>query len=322
MRIERRQALQLRSELLRAIRDYFYGQGLLEVATATLREYGASEPHLVNLEAKERGRHYYLQTSPEYAMKCLLAEFKESIFQICPAYRGGEVGARHRLEFQMLEWYRCGFDLFPLMKDLVDLLHAIGVALGNSRHAKKAALDFTALDPIRVSYRQLFENALGINPHRATIDMLVDMVNEHGISHLDECSGVEDYLDALHSTVVEPRLSEPTLVYDFPACQAALAEIEENEEGDVVARRFEFYAAGLEIANAYQELTDRGELERRFEDNNVKRQQKGLPVMAADERLLEAMDDMPKSAGIALGIDRLLMLLLGTDSIDQAICSP
>jgi len=317
------QAVRLRSEVLRAVRQYFYREGLIEVSTRTLREFGASEPHLANLIVRDSGEEFFLQTSPEYAMKCLLAELGESIFQICPAFRGGEEGARHSVEFQMLEWYRLGFDLPELMRDLVRLLGSVNRSLETEEVAGRMSLfDFSATTFTRVSYGKLFEEAFNINPHCASIDALSEIAKRLGLSHLDETSDMEDYLDALFSTVIEPGLGTPTLVFDYPESQAALAEMGVSEEGHSVSKRFEFYVAGIEIANAYQELTDRNELIERFAKYNLKRKRRGLRRVPPDEKLLSAMYGMPKSAGIALGIDRLLMVLMGMDSIDQAIVSP
>ena len=301
--------LQLRSDLLKAIRAYFYAEGLLEVTTKTLRPYGASDPHLLNIEAGGG----FLQTSPEYAMKCLLATYRQNIFQICPAYRGEESGVRHRTEFQMLEWYRCGFGLEALMDDLVSLLKFVG---GELVDHQLRSLDEN-LTVARISYRELFQDSIGLNPHRATIKELAKVASANDIHHLDSSSEMEDYLDSLYSVVIEPGIMEPTIVYDYPACQAALSTIKTDQHGDSVADRFEFYVSGMELANAYFELTDKHELIERFKNNNVKRTKKGLPQILSDEDLFYAMETMPESSGIALGVDRLLMVITGADSIDQ-----
>tara|TARA_B110000967_G_scaffold209882_1_gene268292 strand:+ start:4385 stop:5224 length:840 start_codon:yes stop_codon:yes gene_type:complete len=276
------------------------------VTTATLRLAGSSETHLENIQV---GRQGYLQTSPEYAMKCLLAEHRRSIFQICPAYRGGEIGRRHRVEFQMLEWYRCGHTLHELMDDLQAMLRHVSHQMGNY-----------GIQPIshavdRYSYRQLFEKYLKVNPHLVAVEGLAGLVAPGVTAHLDEHSTLGDHLDAVFSDAIEPQLLAPTIVYDFPACQAALAETKRTSVGDLVSDRFELYVGGVEIANAYQELCDEQELTRRFAVNNQQRQATGKPIIADDMELLAVIDDLPRCAGVALGIDRLTMALRGLEDI-------
>jgi lysyl-tRNA synthetase class 2 len=291
---------------LRSIRDFFHSEEVLEVTTPTLRLSGSSEIHLENIQV---GRQGYLQTSPEYAMKCLVAEHRLSIFQICPAYRGGEIGRRHRVEFQMLEWYRCEHSLPDLMDDLQAMLKHVSEQMGEFN-----------IEPItrivdRYSYRELFEKHLKVNPHSVEVEGLAGLVASKITTHLDERATLGDYLDAVFSDAIEPQLLAPTIVYDFPACQAALAETKQLVTGDVVSDRFEFYVGGVEIANAYQELGDGQELTRRFAANNEQRQLSGKPIIEDDIELLAVIDDLPRCAGIALGIDRLTMALRGLEDI-------
>ena len=256
----------------------------------------------------------YLQTSPEYAMKILLADYREDIYQICPAFRGGESGNRHLTEFQMLEWYRCGLSLVGLMDDLESLVNGV-------------IADLTAGFPLalptgsfrRVTYRELFEQSFGLNPHDAPRESLVQVASRAGLDHIASDASVADCLDALFSTVIEPDLAAPTLVFDYPAFQSALAEVGEGEQGDRVSRRFELFAGGLELANAYQELTDAEELRARFDENNRQRALTGKPGVPADEALIEATSRMPACSGIALGMDRLAMVLLGEREISAVI---
>jgi len=292
--------------LLRSIRDYFYSEKVLEVTTATLRLTGASETHLENIEVGQQG---YLQTSPEYAMKCLIAEHRLSIFQICPAYRGGEIGRRHRVEFQMLEWYRCDYSLYELMDDLQTFL----------KHVSEQMTEYS-IQPIgrtvdRYSYREIFEKYLQVNPHSLEFEELAELVAPGITAHLNERSTLGDYLDAVFTDAIEPQLLAPTIVYDFPACQAALAETKRLSTGDLVSDRFELYVGGVEIANAYQELRDGQELTRRFAKNNKQRQLNSKPIIEDDMELLAVIDDLPKCAGLALGIDRLTMVLRGIEDI-------
>jgi len=295
--------------LLRSIRDYFYSQKVLEVTTATLRLTGSSETHLENIEVGQQG---YLQTSPEHAMKCLVAEHRLSIFQICPAYRGGEIGRRHRVEFQMLEWYRCDHSLHDLMDDLQAML----------KYVSEQMMEYS-IQPIgravdRYSYRELFEKHLQVNPHSLEVEGLKALVASEITAHLNERSTLGDYLDAVFSAVIEPQLLAPTIVYDFPACQAALAETKRLSTGDLVSDRFELYVGGIEIANAYQELCDGQELTRRFAKNNKQRQLNSKPITEDDMELLAVIDDLPRCAGVALGIDRLTMVLRGLEDIAGA----
>ena len=301
-----RSSLEFRSRLLRSIRDYFYSEEVLEVTTSTLRLTGSSETHLENIEVVQQG---YLQTSPEYAMKCLVAEHRLSIFQICPAYRGGEIGRRHRVEFQMLEWYRCDHSLYELMDDLQAML----------KHVSEQMADYS-IQPIggivdRYSYRELFEKHLQVNPHSMEVEGLAALVAPGITAHLDKRSTLGDYLDAVFSDAIEPQLLAPTIVYDFPACQAALAETKRLSTGELVSDRFELYVGGVEIANAYQELCDGQELTRRFAKNNKQRQLNCKPIIEDDMELLAVIDDLPRCAGVALGIDRLTMVLRGIDDI-------
>ena len=293
---------------MRSIRDYFYSEEVLEVTTATLRLTGSSETHLENIEVVQQG---YLQTSPEYAMKCLVAEHRLSIFQICPAYRGGEIGRRHRVEFQMLEWYRCDHSLCELMDDLQAML----------KHVSEQMADYSiqsigrTVD--RYSYRELFEKHLQVNPHFSAFEELASLVAPEITAHLNERSTMGDYLDAVFTNAIEPQLLAPTIVYDFPACQAALAETKRLSTGDLVSDRFELYVGGVEIANAYQELCDGQELTRRFAKNNKQRQLNSKPIIKDDMELLAVIDDLPRCAGMALGIDRLTMVLRGIEDIAE-----
>ena len=276
------------------------------MTTATLRLTGSSETHLENIQV---GRQGYLQTSPEHAMKCLLAEHRLSIFQICPAYRGGEIGRRHRTEFQMLEWYRCGHTLAELMDDLQAMLKYVG------KQMEKYSIQPISQISDRYSYRELFEKHFKVNPHSLGIEGLAALVAPEITAHLDEHSTLGDYLDTVFSDAIEPQLLAPTIVYDFPACQAALAETKQLSRGDLVSDRFELYVGGVEIANAYQELCDGKELSRRFAANNQQRQLTGKPIIEDDMELLAVIDDLPRCAGMALGIDRLTMALRGLDDI-------
>lgn len=297
-------AIGQRAALLAAIRSYFAANDVVEVVTRTLRPYSVTDPHLNSLAVEGEG---YLQTSPEYAMKILLAAHGASMYQICPAFRGEERGARHQVEFQMLEWYRVGFSLSELMDDLLQLLMVAGAALDSAN----------VLAPVsKVSYRSLFEAKYRVNPHQAGLNELHELCVENGYYRPGDRVDKADCLDMLFSAI-DRDLASPTIVYDYPVCQAALAETGRNTEGDVVCFRFELFAAGLEIANAYKELNNAGELRTRFAKNNERRKALSLPVMSLDEEFLSVVDRVPDCAGIALGIDRLLMALTGAQNISD-----
>lgn len=293
--------LERRAAVLAAIRSYFASEGVIEVTTPVLRPDTVTDPHLKSIEVPGYG---YLQTSPEYAMKILLAEFQCSMYQVCPAFRAGEVGNRHRQEFQMLEWYRCGFALENLMDDVARLIAATGDAVG-----------LALKPPVRLSYRSLFEKNYSVNPHKADRASLLALCHEQGASHIDASSTDADCLDTLFSGI-EPSLEGTMIVHGFPACQAALAVVRVNDEGDEVCERFEVYVDGIELANAYLELNDSKALRARFIDNNRQRARLRLPEIPLDEAFLDVADKVPPCAGIALGIDRLLMVLSGADNIE------
>ncbi len=304
--------LKARARLLGHVRRFFDERKVLEVTTPVLGAYGASDLHLANLEVALPGTTSdakgYLQTSPEYAMKRLLAAGAGSIYQICPAFRGGESGRRHRPEFTMLEWYRPGFSLAELIGEVDALIRGL----------------FPDLPPLgQVTYRALFEQATGVNPHRADLVQLRGAVARFGlddgyIEQHDDPGCLGDYLDLLFSSLVEPGL-EYVAVLDFPACQAALARCGTDEDGEPVARRFEIYVAGMELANGYDELRNADILRQRFNENNQMRRARGLEPIDPDEALLEVLTRMPACCGVAVGFDRLVMVVEGLDEIDQVI---
>ena len=295
-----------RATLLRDVRDFFAVKNVLEVTTPTLGSMGVSDVHIENITVSLPFRTGYLQTSPEYAMKRLLAGGSGAIYQIAPAYRGGESGRRHSIEFTMLEWYRPGLSLPALIAEVQQLLFESADAMPQC-HV--------------VSYRQLFEEHCGLNPHQASVATLSQLVRDRGINadHLsDEQSNAAGYLDLLFSVLVEPKL-DAVVVTEFPACQAALAKTSVDAAGDLVALRFEFFLEGLELANGYDELSDEAEIRRRFASNNKIRQQTGSEVIPTDERVIIAMSKMPQCVGVALGLDRLLMRIVGEQDISKVI---
>lgn len=250
----------------------------------------------------------YLQTSPEYAMKRLLCAGSGPIFQICKAYRNEEAGRNHNPEFTMLEWYRPGFDHFQLMAEMDELLTLV--------------LDCPSAD--KITYQHAFEQHLGFDPLDISLSELKALAGKHGYGDiaLDEHNG-DNLLNLLFSQHVESKIAQdrPCFVYDFPASQAALARVSPADLR--VAERFELYFKGFELANGFHELSDAGEQRRRFEQDNRKRETAELPVIAIDENLLAALESgLPDCAGVALGIDRLLMLALQKQDIAEVMAFP
>lgn len=306
-------ALRERAQLNRLIRDFFQRRGVLEVETPLLSRGIGTDPHLAPIIARYgacfgEGAERYLQTSPEFAMKRLLAAGSGPIYQLCKAFRDGESGPRHNPEFTMLEWYRPGFGLEELMDEVEALV--------------RAALELKDVVVERLSYAELFERELGFDPHAATLEFLQPLVRER----VDAALELEDRdacLDLLYSHLIEPKLISPVFIYDYPASQAALAKTAIDAEGRRVAKRFELVMGGLELANGYDELADAAEQAQRFEQDRQKRQRLGLPLLPADLRFLAALEaGMPACAGVALGVDRLLMLRLGASTIDAVLAFP
>ncbi len=308
--------IRLRAALLAKTRQFFAVRDVLEVETPLLSAATVSDPHLQSFSTQYNGpglaaeTPLYLQTSPEVAMKRLLAADCGSIYQICKAFRDGESGGYHNPEFTMLEWYRVGFDHFALMDEVEALVQA---SLGLNDVFE------------RVSYRAIFKHYLDLDPHAASQEALWQCAVDAGIAGglVVDAIDRDGWLDLLMSHLIEPHLGHgtPLFVYDYPASQAALAQI---REGVVpLAERFELYVTGIELANGYHELCDVDELQRRFENDRHLRQARGASVPVSNNRLRAALEaGLPASAGVALGFDRLLMLVAGVRSIDEVLVFP
>jgi elongation factor P--(R)-beta-lysine ligase len=309
------EALKARAAMYQKIRQFFAERQVLEVETPVLSQAGVTDVHLASVQVQ---RHIhgklntqYLQTSPEFPMKRLLASGSGPIYQICKVFRDDEHGRKHNSEFTMLEWYRPGLDLKALMHETADLL------------ATCLAHRFGEIRPVVLSYKHAFQDRLEINPLQATLKQLKDTAHRVGLN-LDLGDDRLGYMDLLFSHFVEPSLGfdAPVFLTDFPPEMASLAKVKQDEEGELVAARFEVYIEGLELANAYDELLDAEVLASRFEGDNAERAQQGLPVMPTDQYLLAALPHMPECSGIALGIDRLLMVVMNQVKIDQVIAFP
>ena len=296
-----------RADLLRRVRSYFDDAGVLEVATPSLAPTTVTEPNIESLRVMTRGREWYLQTSPEYYMKRLLAAGYPDIWQASSCYRDGETGRRHLLEFTLVEWYRLGFDLDAVIGDTVALAGTMSPRL--SAHAA-----------VHLSYAGAFADALGIDAldtDARTVARALD-ADEGLCNSLGD--DVDAWLDLALATVVAPAFATDrlTVLHHYPASQAALARRAPDAPG--TAERFEVFYGDLELANGFVELTDAGEQRRRFEADRRKRHSAGLAVPAIDEALLDALaSGLPPCAGVALGLDRVLMVDQGLDDIRDVV---
>jgi len=291
-----------RARIYNQIRAFFSQRGCLEVDTPLLMPHTSTDLNIASIGVPHGGREYYLQTSPEYAMKRLLAAGAGSIFQICHAFREGEAGRRHNPEFSLLEWYRVGYDYRQLMREIELLI---------------TTLSLTQCDITRVRYRDLFRQSLGLDIDSVSIDQLrrccEQRVAGSDASELD----TDQCLDLLLAAAIVPGMRGYLFVYDYPVSQAALARLSADSTS---AERFELFHDGLELANGFSELTDAAEQRSRFERDNQARRERGLPELEIDERLLSALaSGLEDCAGAALGLDRLLMVLLGHDDIERVL---
>jgi lysyl-tRNA synthetase class 2 len=302
-----REAIAERAALLGKIRQFFHGRNVLEVETPLLCSAGITDPSIEPLIVEQGTSAHaprYLQTSPEYAMKRLLAAGSGCIYQIAKAFRDGEVGSRHNPEFTLLEWYRLGYDHHQLMAEVAELAcFCIG---------ERAWQKF--------SYRELFMRFLKLDPFTASIEQLSETAKAHIDLNFD--SDERDlWLDLLMSHLIEPQLLGFGLcfVYDYPASQAALSRVVQSDGVDV-GQRFELYLDGMELGNGYCELTNPDEQARRFSVDNEKRRRLGLAQRPVDTKLLAAMEHgLPECSGVAVGVDRLLMCLSGSTDITDVL---
>lgn len=295
------EALTTRAQLNHFIRDFFHMRQVMEVETPIISRACVSDASLKAVVAHCCHDRAFLQTSPEYPMKRLLAAGSGDIFQICKTFRDDELGSRHNPEFSMLEYYRLGFDLKTLMDEVAQLI-------GDYLHLQKRQ-DFT--------YQQALKAYAGIDVFTISDQDLRAKVTEFVGPDLllkrDEC------LDIVMSHVVEPNLPRDSLVfiYHYPASQAALAKIQLDDQSNEIAKRFELYVNGLELANGYHELTDINEQITRFDREQVKSDDGNLPQ---DQHFLQALEaGLPECAGVAIGLDRILMLKLKVDTISEVL---
>ncbi|EEP96802.1 lysyl-tRNA synthetase [Yersinia aldovae ATCC 35236] len=303
-----------RAAIMAEIRRFFADRGVLEVETPTMSQATVTDVHLVPFETRfvgpgaADGLTLYMMTSPEYHMKRLLAAGSGSIYQLGRSFRNEEAGRHHNPEFTMLEWYRPHYDMYRLMNEVDDLLQQI--------------LDCNSAETL--SYQQAFLRHLDIDPLSADKAQLREAAAKLDLSNIADTEEDRDTLLQLLFTVgVEPHIGreKPAFVYHFPASQASLAEI--STEDHRVAERFEVYFKGIELANGFHELTDADEQMKRFEQDNRIRAKRGLPQNPIDMNLIAALKQgLPDCSGVALGIDRLVMLALGAERLSDVIAFP
>jgi len=302
--------LKKRAALLRQVRAFFYARDILEVDTPALSSTGNTDPNIESFTTSYIGpgknKTLYLHTSPEFSMKRLLADNSGSIYQLCKVFRNGEFGRQHSPEFTMLEWYHLDYDHHQLMDEVALLLDEV--------------LEQT-MPIVKLTYQQAFTDYAGIDPLNINLVALKRCAEKHGLVDVIgmEDASTDDWCDLIMDQVVVPKLGQGRVfIYDYPASQAALSKISEDDPR--VAERFELFIDGVEIANGFHELTNAKEQRQRFENENIKRKRKGQSPLPIDENLLSALaTGLPDCAGVAVGVDRLLMLIAGADSISTVL---
>jgi elongation factor P--(R)-beta-lysine ligase len=314
--IDKPEMLRRRAEMLRATRRFFDELGFIEVQTPCLSSDNVVDAHIDPVEIAgsalllprdQVADRYFLQSSPEFAMKRLLALGVSSIYSLAPVYRAGERSARHNIEFTMLEWYDVGASMDAVIRQTTALVQQL--------------LPFGT--PRVVTYRQLFQQTLNFDPIEVPVEQLEEAVADVDSSLANSLMGQRDeLLDVLMTERVEPLIGdEMVLIKNYPLSQAALAR--PSDEDPDTAERFELIVHGLELANGYGELLDADELLRRNEVNQQKRLATGRKPLPLQSRLIDAMRrGMPACSGVALGFDRLVMLALGTRDIADVLIFP
>jgi elongation factor P--(R)-beta-lysine ligase len=304
--------LKIRARVLQDMRAFFAARNVGEVETPVLSASAVTDVNLHSFKTRFRAADLYLHTSPEFFMKRLLAAGSGDIYQICKVFRDDEDSKRHSPEFTLLEWYRAGFDQQQLMDEMTQLFQHLLQTFSQHLSVKPA---------IKISYQQAFLQAVNIDPLVATVTDLKARMQQQNIeipSGMD--NDVTAWLDWLMVAAVAPTFSKEqlTFIYDYPLAQAALARVSKTDAR--VAHRFEMYFGELELANGFHELTDAAEQRRRFEQDNQQRIKKGLKSMPVDDCFLDALaHGMPDCSGVAVGVDRLLMVLLNKTRIADVI---
>ena len=299
--------------MLARARHFFAARGVLEVDTPMVVNAPVTDVHIHSARVDltpAAVQPYFLHTSPEYAMKRLLAPGSGDIYQICHVVRGFERGRLHNSEFTLIEWYRIGYSLDALMSEVDALARDLLADEGKSRVTE------------RVTYRDAFLRALAVDPLTASDAELAQLAQSHGLDAADK-SPRDEVLEFLMGTHVGPQLGRRglTFIHGYPASQASLARLDPQDPR--TALRFELYADGIELANGFHELASATEQRSRFEQDRAERLRRGLPTYNLDERLLAALEaGLPECAGVALGFDRLIMLAAGVETIDEVLAFP
>lgn len=308
------ETLRMRAALLARARSFFAARGVLEVDTPVLVNAPVSDVHIESAEVKLPGseRRYFLHSSPEYAMKRLLAASSGDIFQIARVVRGRELGRLHNPEFTLIEWYRLGFSLEDLMSEVDALVREL---VGErARH----------LPSERVRWREAFMRHVHLDPIEAPEARLRLAALSAGLAGESAAASDRDaLLDHLMGTHIGPLLGRGalTFVHRYPASHAALAKLDPSDPR--FALRFELYCEGVELANGFSELASAAEQRARFERDQQARERRGLPTYPLDERLLDALDaGLPECSGVAVGFDRVLMLASGSAQLDDVLPFP
>ena len=310
--------IRYRATILKKLRRFFDERNVLEVETPILSSATVTDPNIDSFTTRYEGPgqldipELYLQTSPEYAMKRLLAAGSGAIFQICKVFRQAERGSLHNPEFTMLEWYRPGYDHCQLMAEIDELVRS----LSTESKLFEASKYYT--------YSEVFQNQLGIDPIQVKSEVLIQCAKDNHLSV--EGLAIDDrnaWLDLVFSHLVQPQLTMNSLVFitDYPIAQAALAKASNNDSR--TAQRFELFFNGVELANGYNELTDASILKHRFESDQQQRMRINKPPIPIDFRLLHALESgFPQCAGVAVGLDRLIMVLAKEKNIGNVIAFP
>jgi len=302
--------LKLRAELLTKLRVFFAARQVLEVDTPALSRAGATDRHIHSFRVEAAGGPYYLHTSPEFPMKRLLAAGYGDVWQLCKVFRDGEVGRRHNPEFSLLEWYRLGFDHHRLVGEVAELIGLLVPKLAG--------------EPEYLAYREAFQAHAGLDPFTARPTDCAAAMKSAGRHPPAEAELDRDgWLDLLAGDLVYPALGKGrlTFIYDYPESQAALARVRSGSPP--MAERFEAFVDGVELANGFHELADAAEQRRRFEAERAWRKAHGLMAVPLDERLIAALEQgLPECSGVALGLDRLVMIAAGARSIEEVLAFP
>lgn len=300
-----------RAEVIRKIRDFFDSRGFLEVVTPLLSQDIIVDRYLEPFFVETTQGRMFLQTSPEFALKRLLVAGAEAIYQIGPVFRQGDRGPLHNPEFTMLEWYRTGDDYQSGMQ----LLGKLAASILNSETVEYRTL------------RSLFFEHVGLNPHKDPVSSFRQWTTQAKLV-VPESFGTDeenrdDWVDFIFSETIQPKLGKnrPVVVYDYLGTQSQLAQTAYLADEEItISQRFELFVNGLELANGYHELLDAEILATRFKENNILREKDGKPKLPEKNRLLEAMRyGLPACSGTALGVDRLVMVAIGAETIDEVI---